>query len=195
MFRMNDIDGATANQASTHALLLLAARSDLRAIKVEMEADDPRIERIDRALAAYEALAANRLLRAEDGAIDPVSTSAVNYRAEFEAALEARDEAGYLGTTPAETIRALAGELRTAQRPVFSSDLSVSSADEHTEITFCDGKYTFVLAEDTDYLLEIRRYGQPWSTNIVGRGQIVFGRAIGSLAAVLCEAHSRSAGN
>jgi hypothetical protein len=120
-------------------------------------------------------------------------SSAVNYHAEFEAAFEARDAAGYLGTTPAETIRALATELHGARRSVFSSDLCVRNIDGNTEITFCDGKYTFVLAEDTDYLIEIRRYGEPWSTKIVGPGQVVFGRAIGSLAALLCDAYSRSA--
>lgn len=165
-----------------HALLIFAARNDLRSIVDETGNDDPRIGRIEQALAAYEALAADRTLCTSG------PSTGINYQAEFEAALEARDGAGYLGTTPAETICALADELRTAQQPVFSQDLSVRTADGLTEITFCDGKYTFVLAEDTDYLIEIKRYGKAWSTNIVGPGQIVFGRAIGCLAAILATA-------
>lgn len=117
---------------------------------------------------------------------------ALDYHAEFEAALHARDEAGYLGTSPAETIRALADELRAVRQTIFTDDLSVATAEGRTELTCCDGKYTFVLAEDTDYLIEIRRYGRPWSASIVGPGQVVFGRAIGCLAAVLGDAHARA---
>lgn len=195
MYHNSDLGGTTAKEASAHALNLFTARNDLRSIRDENSVDDPRLARIEKTLAAYEALAANRTLAPAGTAPNPHPTSTVNHHAEFEAALEARDEAGYLGTTPAETIRALADELRAAQSPVFSSDLSIDTADGRTELTFCDGKYTFVLTEDTDYLIEIKRYGQAWSTNIVGPGRIVFGRAIGSLAALLCDAHSRFSGS
>jgi hypothetical protein len=192
MVALTQAPRATTPEAAAHALVIFVARNDLRSIRADSADSDPRIERIERALAAYEDLAAHRTLDPSEQAAHPDRTSAVDHRTEFEAALAARDEAGYLGTTPAETIRALAADLRTTRQPVFSANLSVRTADGQTEITFCDGKYTFVLAEGTDYLIEVRRYDQPWSTTIVGPGRIVFGRAIGSLAAVVCDAHERA---
>lgn len=187
MSAFTPVSRASSPEAAMHALLIFAARNDLRSIVDETDNDDPRIARIEQALAAYDALAADRTLRTNG------PSTGINYQAEFEAALEARDEAGYLGTTPAETIRALSEELRDTRKPILPEDFSVKIVDGNTELTFCDGKYTFVLAEEgTDYLLEIKRYGKAWSTNIVGPGQIVFGRAIGCLAAIASDAFARS---
>ncbi|OAH45459.1 hypothetical protein AX777_17800 [Sphingobium yanoikuyae] len=189
MRQTRDFTGDALQEPSAHSAFLFAARGDLLSLRGELPNNDPRIERIEQALAACERLTAGRTLCSSETS----PSNAVDHRAEFEAALEARDEAGYLGTTPAETIRALADELRAVKQLGFPPDLTVRRVGDHTELTFCDGKYTFVLAEDTDYLIEIRRYGKAWSANIVGPGQIVFGRAIGSLAAMLCDIHARCA--
>lgn len=43
---------------------------------------------------------------------------AIDYKEEFEKALEERDAAGWLGTTPAKTIRNQAIEIRDLQKQV-----------------------------------------------------------------------------
>lgn len=172
-----------------HALLIQIARAHLKWFRGTGESA-PRIEQIEQVLTAYETLAqatSSEPLDPTPATPTPPRTAAVDFRAEFEAALEARDAAGYLGTSPAETIRGLAEERDTIRRSMFSDDLSVVTADGKTEITVCDGKYTFVLTEDTDCLIEIKRYGEPWSANIAGPSQIAFGRAIGCLAGVLAD--------
>lgn len=42
----------------------------------------------------------------------------VDYEAEFERAMEARDAAGWLGTSPAETIEGLSHDLREARAEI-----------------------------------------------------------------------------
>ena len=177
-----------------HALLLQIARAHLKWFREHGESAH-RIDQIEQVLTAYETLAqatSSEPLDPTPATPTPPRTEAVDFRAEFEAALEERDAAGYLGTSPAETIRGLAEERDTIRRSLFSDDLSVTTADGKTEITLCSGKYTFVLAEDTDCLIEIKRYGEPWSANISGPAQIAFGRAIGCLAGVLADACQRS---
>lgn len=176
-----------------HALLVQIARAHLKWFREHGESAD-RIDQIEQVLTAYEALA--QAASPAPSVPQRVTTGrprteAVDYRSEFEAALEERDAAGYLGTSPAETIRRLAEERDMIRRSLFSDDLSLTTVGGKTEITLCDGKYTFVLAENTDCLIEIKRYGEAWSANIAGPGQIAFGRAIGSLAGVLADAFQR----
>ena len=56
-----------------------------------------------------------------------------------------------------------------------------------TNVTVCDGKYTFVLDEGTDGLRDILRYGEPWMKEESGY-LVKYNRGIGALAAELNDA-------
>jgi len=173
-----------------HALLIQIARAHLRWFRDAGE-NAHRIEPIELALATYKMLA-EAAMPNDAAATPPGPEAEVDYRAAFETALEARDAAGYLGTSPAETIRRLAEERDAAHKTAFPDDLTLETVAGRTTLTFCGGKYSFVLDEDGDYLIEIKRYGHSWSSEIVGPGEIVFGRAIGCLARIVVDALQRA---